>query len=518
MFPAHTRIFMLALLTACAVGLFGCERHREPQEVAPVRIGVLPDGTLKPNIIMILQDTLRADRLGVYGHTGGLTPTMDVIAAEGVTFDYCVAAAPWTVPSVASLFVSYYPGVHKANKYQVGKAEDNKQVIASQSVLSDEFHTLAELLQADGYQTAGFSANKLLWKPSGISQGFEHFDTSFAGNTVRGELVNQAALEWLAGQRDPDKPLFLYLHYMDVHGPYDADPRFLDPLMERVETLPGKHRLNEDEWAALARYLKKPPVKTNVPQRYHRLKHFREYWVARYEAGVAEADFYIGQLVEELRERGLWDAAYVILLADHGEALCEHGWWDHGRSQHQTDLHVPLILRWPGVLPAGRHVRRLAGLIDVLPTVSEQLRLSPADDWQGTSLVNDLVGKKPESARIRFAEASQFRMQYALFREFTKLIVTRPKDSELAENAPISTDMPTLLFDLSMGHGETINLATRQTETIVELGQLMNEVIQSNHTLKPDIVQQEMPVKDDIMEKLKTLGYLGREDDDEEEP
>ena len=88
--------------------------------------------------------------------------------------------------------------------------------------------------------------------------------------------------------------------------------------------------------------------------------------MARYDAGVAEGDFYLDQLVEGLKKRNLWEDDYVIVLGDHGEALCEHVRWGHGWSQHQTDLHVPLIMRWPKVLPVGKRVRRLVSLIDVM--------------------------------------------------------------------------------------------------------------------------------------------------------
>ena len=236
-------VLTLTLLAIVALSQGGCERSQPTENAKPPRIGLLPEGVEKPDLILIVIDALRADRLGVYGHPGGLSPTIDAIAAEGVTFDYCVSTAPWTAPSMASLFISYYPGVHKTTKYRVVSKDGEKFRKASQSVLSDEFHTLAEILSLNGYQTAGFCANTMLRKRQGFAQGFEYFNTRFAANTVRGEVVNRAAFQWLEKERDPNRPLFLYLHYMDVHGPYNAAPRFMEPLVEPLEAKPNKQAL-----------------------------------------------------------------------------------------------------------------------------------------------------------------------------------------------------------------------------------------------------------------------------------
>ena len=501
------------IASAALLSLCGCERKEQPPPTAGPeqrpKIGILPEGAPKPDIILILIDALRADRLGVYGHPGGLSPTIDAIAAQGVTFDYCVAAAPWTLPSVGSLFTSYYPRVHRALSYRVVQSmEDGKR--AEQSVLSDEFDTLAEVLQAAGYQTAGFCAAKFLRAGYGFGQGFEHYDTSFAENTVRGEVVNAKLFEWLDSERDSSRPLFVYLHYMDVHGPYDAAPRFMDPLMRQVEAKPDKQLLEPRQFRAINRYLRKPPRETSDPDRFERLKGYREYWVARYEAGVAEMDYHLAQLVKGLRKRGLWDGAYAILLADHGEALCEHGFWEHGYSQHQTDLHVPLILRWPGMLPAGHRVRRLASLIDILPTLLEQLRLPPGENLQGRSLVDHISGRPSELPEVRYAEGLKAGpAQYALFVDNTKLIITEVTQRPGPDQPPQVAGVRPQLFNLATDPGELYDLADQHRDVVAEMSKLIFKIMRTNMQLKPGLVVQTASVDAATMQQLESLGYVG---------
>jgi len=515
-----------AVLLAGVVALAGCERKTETSEtpeattqaVEQTKVGVLPEGAPQPNIIIILVDALRADRLAAYGNSGKLSPTMDAFAASGMVFDRCVSAAPWTLPSVATLFTSYYPGVHKATSYRVvAGMEDGKQ--AYQSVLSDDFDTFAEVLHANGYQTAGFVAAKFLRKEYGFGQGFEHYDTSFADNTVRGELVNQAFLTWFDEQRDESRPLFTYLHYMDVHGPYDAAPQFMDPLMKQVEDNPNKQLLSPREFRAINAYLRKPPAQTSDPERFERLKGYREYWEARYNAGVREMDFHLMQLFKQLKERGLWENSLIILTADHGEALCEHGLWDHGYSLYQTDLHVPLVMRWPGVVPAGKRVRRLASLIDVMPTLLEQLRLPPGTGLQGQSLVAHMSGTLPSTPQVRLAEAIKSGpRQFALFTDVTKLMVTYFPARALPDGSQSKGTTRTQLFNLGTDPGEQFNVADQNPDVAKQMGKLMGGVIQRNMQTKPELVVQRQAIDEATRRQLESVGYIGGAEEEDDEP
>ncbi len=516
-------------LAACGLLLSGCQKSAPetqtgangatPAKSKPAIQAVLPEGQPRPNVVFILVDALRADRLGVYGNRARLTPTMDSLAATGVVFDHCESAAPWTLPSVATIFTSYYPGVHKAKSYQtVQKMEDG--LSARQSVLSDDFQTLAEALHEAGYETAGFCGNKFIRAPYGFAQGFDHFDTTFAENTVAGAKINAAAIKWIDSRPEPHKPMFLYLHYMDVHGPYDAAPKFLDPLVKRVEEMKDKHMLTPAELHRMNAYLRKPPAKTSDPQRYNRLKAYREYWEARYDAGVAEADFYLGQMFGALKKRGLLDNTLIVLLADHGEALCEHGLWEHGYSLYQTDLHVPLVLHWKGVLPAGMHVRRLCSLIDVMPTLLEQLRIQPGDPQiQGHSLVPYITGTLPDMPVERFAEAIKAGpYQFAVFADMTKLIVTEVPPRRMPDGTLARVGLRRQLFNLATDPTEKFNIADQNRGQVEMMTKLLQAIATQNKNAKPHVVPQKRRVEPETIRKLEQLGYAGSSEDDQDEP
>jgi arylsulfatase len=512
--------FVACAVLAVFVVMSGCGRDAEktpgtPREstapVAPAtapRVGLLPDGAPKPNIIMILVDALRADRLGVYGHPGHLTPTLDEIASDGVVFERCMAPAPWTMPSVASLFVSYHPSVHKMLRYKAQlPLKVGDPIVAYQSVLSEDFNTMAELLRARGYQTAGFCANGMIRKDYGMEQGFEYYDASFAANDASGALVNAAADKWLAQQRDSSRPLFLYLHYMDVHGPYDAGPEFLDPLLAALPPAAEMRRLTGEEFRAIDGYMRKPPPVASDPSRYKRLKMYLEYWTARYDAGVKAADHYVRLMRERLRERGLWDDAYVILLSDHGEHLCEHGLWSHGGSLYEPLLHVPLALRWPDVLPAEKRVHEFANLMDILPTLLEQLRIRSPEPLQGVSLLGPLNGDSPAGGRVLFFEGDEEIRRTALRVGDMKLLLTRPK---MPATAPSTADVA--LFDLANDPGELTNLAEQRPDTVQALRAMLRERVAANGKIRPDIAAHEAEVAPDIVERLRDLGYVGGAD------
>ena len=515
--------FALALLLSLMTGLGGCEKKVEtpaPQEPTPeskAKIGLLPEGAAKPNIVFILIDALRADRLGAYGHRGGLAPTMDAIAMSGVTFERCIAPAPWTLPSVASIFTSYYPEVHKATNYRtVEDMDQGKRAV--QSVLADDFTTLAEALQANGYETAGFCANKFIREPYGFAQGFDHFDSSFSDNTVPGSKVNEAAFKWLA-ERESDKPFFLYLHYMDVHGPYNADPKYMDPLMAKVEANPDKQKLTGKQLRRINPYLRQPPPNASDPDQFSRLSEYRDYWVARYEAGIAEADAHIKELVGKLNEMGLWDDAYIVLCSDHGEALGEHDWWDHGYSLYQTDLHSVLILRWPNVLPPGNRVRRLASLIDIMPTMLEQLRIPMMEKPQGESLVDHISGRRPAVPVARFAEAVKSGpRQFAIFAETTKLLVTETRPRKLPDGTMSGRQLQAQLFNLATDPLEQFDSSSQYPQQVEGLKQLMMKFLANNMNAKPGVVVQQAPVEEDTLEKLKAMGYVGGAEEEPYEP
>jgi arylsulfatase A-like enzyme len=513
------------MVAFCAFAIQGCEKQPAPAQpdaktsAGPaVAIGELvspavreslikPPSAALPNVIVIVVDTLRADRLGCYGHPANLTPTMDQIAAEGVRFSRVIAAAPWTLPSVGSLITCYGPSVHKANSFKSVSDMDRGQVPVV-AMLDDSFTTLAEVMKQAGYETGGFSANKFIKAKYGMGQGYDEYDTSYADNTVQGTLINKAATDWLKGRAASDKPFFLYLHYMDVHGPYDADSRFMDPLMQAVEANPNKRQMPEAVFGRINGYLRRPPRKTLDPSRWDRLSRYYDYWEARYDAGVAEMDFYLSELIAELKTMGVWDDAYVVLTADHGEALGEHQVWDHGYTQFQTDLHVPLIVRYPGVVPSGRVVHRTASLMDVAPTIYEQLGISFDQSVQGRSLVGHMAASDDAHA-VAFADGIKVGPRWmAVVRDNWKLMVRAKADSSRVSQ---------WLYDIEADPGEQQDLSTAHPELVAELSGLLVQYATESRALKPGVAQRTVAPTPDELRQLQGLGYTGGTDEETDE-
>lgn len=447
----------------------------------------------RPNIVFILVDTLRADRLGCYGHPGGLSPMIDELAREGVLLERTIATSSWTLPSVASYFCGYYPTVHKVTSYSEALRAAQGPAGAVR-YFGDQFTTLTEVLQANGYATAGFSANPFITPKFGFAQGFEHFDASFAANETLGNVVNQAALEWLK-QRDKSKPFFLYLHYMDVHDPYKASDKYVEPLVTAVEQMPDKTPLTEAEMKRHKNYFSKSAAAYRSSPRHTRLFRYADYWRARYDAGVPQVDQYLSELRDELSEMGLWDGAYVIVTADHGESLGEHTWWAHGLSAHQDQLHVPLILRWPGKLPAGRRLTQTVRLFDIMPTLLAQLQIADPADLQARSFLASITGEQTllppalgEAVKKRPGEKAFVLGKWKL------LAYTDEQRYEL--------------YDLDADPTEQHDLAARHPRRVTELKRLLERQIEENDALGAGVEVREAAMSQAELERLRLLGYI----------
>ena len=227
------------------------------------------------------------------------------------------------------------------------------------------------------------------------------------------------------------------------------------------------------------------------------MNRYREYWSARYEAGIRQVDFHLNELETKLSEMGLWQDAYVILTADHGEALYEHGYWDHGFSAHHTDLHVPLILRWPDKLPRGKRISGLTRLIDLLPTLRDQFGLKPLAGLQGVSLVSILSGGTDGEAVTAYAEGVKMGPeQRALYAGAWKLLLT------------VDTD-EVKLYHIVRDPLEQEDLAGKYPKLVAELRTLLTEQHERNRKMAEGVEIKQAPLTDEQIKRLRALGYLG---------
>lgn len=313
-----------------------------------------------PSIVLVLIDTLRADSLGCYGFPGDVSPHLDRLASDSIRFSRAYSQAPWTKPSIASLFTSLEPLQHGVLSH-AGAYGDRRAPGRWTDGLPAAAETLAERLRARGYATAAFVANPWIQRRLGFAQGFQVFDHRGASNTARAGPLLRRALRWLDG-RSGARPVFLYLHLMDVHGPYDAAETDFEAVRAAAARL-GRRPLRADEIAALRRYLLRPAWVSRPEAR--RL----ETWRARYAAGVHAVDRELGAFLAELERRGWLDRAVVVVTADHGEELADHGGWDHGYRLYEEQLHVPLLFRLPGGRHGGAVADSVVSLIDLGPTL-----------------------------------------------------------------------------------------------------------------------------------------------------
>lgn len=344
----------------------------------------------RPNLILIVVDNLRADRVGAYGYSRPTTPTLDALARDGVVFEHAVSTSSWTKPSVASLFTSRLPSEHGA--------VDFAHPIAA------EMPTMAEQLAKAGYVTVGLSANFVhVREGNGFDRGFSVWRTSsrktspdapdllwggYEGAKVAlratpGGALTQEALELLPA--DPDGPVFLYVHYMDPHVPWIPDSAAWARLAGEDAALPSPVSSREVVDLAAAR------ASVDAGRR----QQLRD----AYDAEVARADDAIAALLRGLEARGICGKCVVAVTADHGEEFYDHGGWFHGMTLFGEVARVPLIVRDFRGPASGRRVSVMASLLDVAPTFLRLGGASVPPSMRGV----DLLGALPE-ARTLVAE------------------------------------------------------------------------------------------------------------------
>lgn len=342
----------------------------------------------RPNVIILLADTLRADRLGSVSRSPSLTPFLDSLAAEGTTFSRAYAPSSWTNPSIASLFTSRYPGQH--GHIRLG------------SRLPERDAVLAERLADLGYATTAFFAQLLLSPGLGLTRGFAtaQFVPSPANPLRSGAAadVNAAALRWLDRRSAPERarPTFLYLHYMDPHLPYHAPAEFLEPILLRqpdpgvARALAQRAAQRLDELLALIVAPGPDPAKELMAQR--RLADVAIGVSDLYDAEVAYLDAQLRTLFEGLRARGLLDDCLVVFTADHGQEMFEHGQFGHGRTLYDEVLRVPLLLWQGGQQPVT--VDTPVSLLDIAPTVLDVVGGPPPTGFMGRSLLGAIEASR----------------------------------------------------------------------------------------------------------------------------
>ena len=323
------------------------EGHPQPQQT--------------PNIIIYLVDTLRPDRLGAYGYDRPTSPHLDRFAEHAYLFEYTVGQAPWTRPSVASIFTGMTPTGHGTT----GRKEK----------LHEQIPTLTEILSHSGYATAAVFSNPNVSANFGFDRGFD----KVAKAQPSANDATRQAIAWLE-ELDGDRPLLLYIHTSEPHQPYLPSEPY------RQQLAPDTQEIVEIFERNPRRQIWKPTA-SNLRQLN-----------ALYDAEIAENDAGFGQLLETIKSSGLWDSSVIVYVSDHGEEFYEHKRWGHGRAMVFEQLNVALVIRLPGQRQGAR-IPTPAQHADILPTLLELLGLPIPSLVEGRSLLDLMVTDPVPSAR-----------------------------------------------------------------------------------------------------------------------
>jgi arylsulfatase A-like enzyme len=325
----------------------------------------------RPNVLVILIDGLRADRLGVEGYT--YPPHIDALAEEGVFFTAAMAHSTWTKPSIATIFTSLYPSQHGIQRASI---DDGKQLRTE--VLDESLVTVAERLRDGGYATGAVINQVHLRERFGFAQGFDSFQDFRGRDALK---LNRQLEQWLASLGSLESgPFFAYLHYLDLHWPYTVE-------LPENEGVFGSTEMKSEPPVSGKRF----EAWANALDDADDLRALE----ARYDHEVAYTDAAVGDMVARLRELGLFEDTVIIVTSDHGEAFKEHDQMGHGFSPYEEVLRIPLVVRLPEAIrfQVGA-IAEPVGLIDLLPTLVELGGLDAEPQAQGDSFVPLLLGNE----------------------------------------------------------------------------------------------------------------------------
>lgn len=421
------------------------------------------------SVILIVIDTLRADHLGVYGYERATSPALDRFASRAAVFGRAQATSPWTLPSFGSLFTGQIPSRHAAGLLL---DSDNSEFAG----LDASAKTLAETLSAAGFATAGVVNNPFLHPNFGLSRGFERWDYVFGKyeQHPRADQIVHWGLRWLDG-RD-ERPFFLMLHFFDPHLPYDpGDPargRFAEEL-GGILSLPfaGLGKSNAT-WNP-----KRPRVKRFV--------------TAAYDEEILFVDLQLERLFTGLAERGLDEETLVIITADHGEELFDHGGFEHGHTMHHELLRVPLLMAGPGVTPGW--IDEPVSLTDVMPTILEALGVAQEGEVHGWSVWSLVTEREPLLERALLAEGT-------LHGPDRKTLTRWPWKLVLTAGAPAE------LYDLASDPLELEDLAEASPDRLEALRDELNDVARA--ASRERISRIPADIDAETRQQLIGLGYL----------
>jgi arylsulfatase A-like enzyme len=457
----------------------------------------------QPNVVVVVMDTVRADHLSIYGYGRETTPNLKKLAADSTVYNRAISASDFTLTSHATLFTGMYGSWHGAH-CQPPEA-DYGQALAS------AVPTLAEMLSSKGYRTMGVAANLYLRGDFGLERGFQAFriprpvpllaaeswymlrngirrelnrvvDTSqFDRLYSRGVEINQTFFDMVKETDLSQAPFFAFFNYMDAHFPY-IPPAPFDRLF------PGKdNRMLQDDLEA---------VQSKVVQGEPLPENYSSHSISQYDGGIAYIDSQIGQIVQWLKDRKLYDNTMIIVTSDHGEAFGEKKFFLHGNSTYQNLLHVALLVKYPNSAHKGV-VEEPVSTTDVVPTVLDTLGFSIPPTVQGKNLLEaasiqprDIFGESFPCPVIHAPQCVRGCMIRSVISWPNKYIASSSGSYES--------------YDLANDPDETRNLFGSRNPAAQQLGARMTSWIKS----MPRQSKQQLKLDPEVVRRLKSLGYI----------
>jgi len=412
----------------------------EPQALLFVGSVMLlqPATTPRPDLLLYVEDTLRADHLSTFGGSRPTDPWLASCAAQGAAFTRVWSSSNWTRPAICTIFTGLDPAGHGVVKF-------SRRV-------PDELVTLAEALADAGYVTASFVTNYQAGSWAGLQQGFdvEADASAYGATTLHSTLTSAAIAGPLADflREHADEQVFVYAHSLDPHAPYEPPPELEEQLVQQ-----GPARQAPADMPDAARW---------------------SHDTLAYDAEILHNDGQLARLDQALGELALRDSTLFAFVADHGEQFGDHGAWEHHQNLHDEETRVPLVLRLPGRIAPGQHLDEPAGLRDLAPTLLALLGCAAPAGWQGRDLSPLLLppaGAPPPPGQRPRAEPQLIDTTYdeppynepprGVPREVALVAWPWKVLAALDQADRIDALRPTGLYDLSADPGERQNLIER---------------------------------------------------------
>ena len=434
------RFVRAALITSLVAGPLWWSCDRGPVE--------------RPNIILITMDTTRVDRLSCYGYGRPTTPNLDVLATDSVVYSRAYAPSSWTLPSHASLFTGKFTTSHGMRRHTEGTLSLDLALGGTGDYSNDRMRgmapdevTLAMLLKDAGYRTGAVVAGPWMKKVFGWDRGFDVYDdreiTDYENPRVARQ-VTVSAVDLIEQWRD--REFFLFLNYFDPHDPYWPPEGYASAF------LPAESELD-----------------------------------ALYDAEILYMDHYIGELFRKLQDHGLYDDAWIIVTADHGELLGEHGETGHAVGLYEEEIHIPFIVKFPAGETAVRSSDVRVQLVDILPMIAERLGISVPDGVQGdrpARIEHPIVAElhqEPQDDDLRVIFDGDYKLHWS----------SRGRH---------------MLFHLGNDPGEQEDLAAREAERVASLTARLNAYVAG--LPRPSQAGEEVELDEETLEALRDLGYV----------